>query len=223
MKSWCGAPYLFSFLVVCIPLSVPFPSRSSRRFGGPHIDPRLYRIVCSIFVNPTQFGAGEDFEKYVLDLPFLMRVTMDMSITTHAYPPLNTSRYPRPFENDVKKLTENQIDAVFAPEWTEVYPPPAIGEVVSVRGGSEPLDAGTWVTAPSVDATTEGLTRPGHFRGVATVVTKLFNIVQPDEAFFGTHNLSYPLLPCFVFVLLFPYRPCGHSMQVKKMAYRVSS
>jgi pantoate--beta-alanine ligase len=97
-------------------------------------------VVVSIFVNPTQFGPGEDFEKY-----------------------------PRPLEQDLALCEQNGVDAVFAPGRTEMYP----------------RDNLTWVTVEKVSEPLCGRFRPGHFRGVATVCTKLFNIVGPDRAFFG--------------------------------------
>jgi pantoate--beta-alanine ligase len=78
-------------------------------------------------------------------------------------------RYPRPLEEDVKFCSERGVDFVFAPSAREMYPCPQL-------------------TFVEVERVTEGLcgaTRPGHFRGVATVVTKLFNIVQPHRAYFG--------------------------------------
>jgi pantoate--beta-alanine ligase len=94
----------------------------------------------SIFVNPTQFAAGGDFDKY-----------------------------PRSLERDLELLEPYHIDLVFAPSNQEIYPP----------------DFQTYVTVENVAEPLEGQMRPGHFRGVATVVTKLFNIVQPDRAYFG--------------------------------------
>lgn len=97
-------------------------------------------VVVSLFVNPTQFGPGEDFEKY-----------------------------PRPIEKDLAICTENGADAVFAPSPAEMYPRQNL----------------TWVTVEKVSEPLCGQFRPGHFRGVATVCTKLFNIVGADAAFFG--------------------------------------
>jgi pantoate--beta-alanine ligase len=97
-------------------------------------------VVVSIFVNPTQFGPGEDFEKY-----------------------------PRPVEKDLALCAENGVDAVFAPSPAEMYPRQNL----------------TWVTVEKVSEPLCGRSRPGHFRGVATVCTKLFNIVGADAAFFG--------------------------------------
>ncbi|MDN5347923.1 MAG: pantoate--beta-alanine ligase [Clostridia bacterium] len=97
-------------------------------------------VVMSIFVNPTQFGPNEDFE-----------------------------RYPRDLDRDLRLAEEAGVEAVFAPEVKEMYPP-------------------GYATYVEVERLTEhlcGRSRPGHFRGVATVVSKLFNIVQPDKAYFG--------------------------------------
>jgi pantoate--beta-alanine ligase len=97
-------------------------------------------VIASIFVNPTQFGPSEDFQKY-----------------------------PRTFETDSKKLEDAGVDYLFAPDSSEIYPP-GFRTWVNVEGLSERLD---------------GRVRPGHFRGVATVVLKLLEIVQPQKAFFG--------------------------------------
>ncbi|MEN6576731.1 MAG: pantoate--beta-alanine ligase [Phycisphaerales bacterium] len=97
-------------------------------------------VVVSIFVNPTQFGLGEDFEQY-----------------------------PRPFEKDVDLCERHGAHAIFAPSPAEMYP-------------RENL---TWVTVEKLTEPLCGRSRPGHFRGVATVCTKLFNIVGADVAFFG--------------------------------------
>jgi len=97
-------------------------------------------VVISIFVNPTQFGPGEDFEKY-----------------------------PRPLEADLEICRKAGVDAVFAPASEIMYP----GENL------------TWVTVEKLTRPLCGRCRPGHFRGVATVCTKLFNIVGPDVAYFG--------------------------------------
>jgi pantoate--beta-alanine ligase len=97
-------------------------------------------VYASIFLNPKQFGPQEDL-----------------------------SRYPRPLEADVEKLTAAQVDGLFLPDAAEVYPP-GFSTYVNVEGLSGRL---------------EGKSRPGHFRGVATVVLKLFEIVQPHYAFFG--------------------------------------
>jgi pantoate--beta-alanine ligase len=105
--------------------------------------------VVSIYVNPTQFGPTEDF-----------------------------ARYPRNLERDLELLAAEQVEAVFAPDDLEMYPP-GYNTWVEVKGISEPL---------------EGQCRPGHFRGVATVVLKLFNIVQPDVAYFGAKDYQQSLV-----------------------------
>jgi pantoate--beta-alanine ligase len=97
-------------------------------------------VIASIFVNPTQFGPSEDFQKY-----------------------------PRTFEEDVKKLEDSGVDFLFAPESSEIYPP-------GFR---------TWVNVEGLSERLEGRARQGHFRGVTTVVLKLLEIVQPQKAFFG--------------------------------------
>lgn len=97
-------------------------------------------VAVSIFVNPTQFGPSEDFQ-----------------------------RYPRDMQRDLQLLEREQVALVFAPAVDEMYPD-AYHTYVQVEGITEPL---------------EGAVRPGHFRGVATVVCKLLNIVQPTRAYFG--------------------------------------
>lgn len=98
-------------------------------------------VVASIFVNPLQFGAGEDFE-----------------------------RYPRTLEADCAKLEAAGCDLVFAPDVAAMYPVPQTFNVQPSASLTEDLD---------------GAFRPGHFSGVATVVLKLFNLVQPRVAVFG--------------------------------------
>jgi len=97
-------------------------------------------VVVSIFVNPTQFGPGEDFEKY-----------------------------PRPFEKDAQLCERYGAHAIFVPCANEMYPQKNL----------------TWVTVEKLTEPLCGQSRPGHFRGVTTVCTKLFNIVGADVAFFG--------------------------------------
>ncbi|MBN1489540.1 MAG: pantoate--beta-alanine ligase [Phycisphaerae bacterium] len=97
-------------------------------------------VVASIFVNPTQFGPGEDFE-----------------------------RYPRPVEADLDICGQDGVDVVFLPSVAEMYPP----------------DGRTTVHVAGLTKRLCGAHRPGHFDGVTTVVLKLFNIVQPDAAYFG--------------------------------------
>ncbi|AEU35778.1 pantoate--beta-alanine ligase [Granulicella mallensis] len=102
-------------------------------------------VVASIFVNPRQFGVGEDYEIY-----------------------------PREFEEDCRKLESAGVEILFAPTVDEMYRPGAT-TFVEVAGISDRLD---------------GASRPGHFRGVATVVVKLFNIVGPDKAYFGQKDAA---------------------------------
>lgn len=97
-------------------------------------------VIVSIFVNPTQFGPGEDF-----------------------------NRYPRTLTEDAKKLAEAGCDAVFLPNIATIYPE-----------GFQ-----TWVRNEVLENQLCGASRPGHFRGVLTVVLKLFNLVRPELAFFG--------------------------------------
>jgi pantoate--beta-alanine ligase len=98
------------------------------------------RVVVSLFVNPIQFGPGEDID-----------------------------RYPARPESDLDMLQKAGVAAVYKPTAEVMYPPEATTRVI-VYGVSRPL---------------EGVARPGHFEGVATVVTKLFNAVEPDRAYFG--------------------------------------
>ena len=79
------------------------------------------------------------------------------------------AKYPRTFESDCEKLTQGGVDALFAPEAAEVYP----------------KDFSTYVQVEGLSERLEGLSRPGHFRGVATIVMKLLQIVQPHRAYFG--------------------------------------
>ena len=105
--------------------------------------------VMSIFVNPTQFVEGEDYDKY-----------------------------PRDFERDLEIARQNFVDAVFIPETGEIYPD-GFNTSVTVSGITDRLC---------------GVSRPGHFRGVATIVNKLFNIVKPDRAYFGQKDAQQALV-----------------------------
>jgi pantoate--beta-alanine ligase len=107
-------------------------------------------VVMSIFVNPTQFGPGEDFEEY-----------------------------PRDLERDAELAEDRGVDVVFTPETEEVYP------------DGEPLVK--VVPGPLADRLC-GLSRPGHFQGVLTVVAKLFGMVQPDVAVFGQKDYQQAVL-----------------------------
>ena len=106
-------------------------------------------VVVSIFVNPTQFGQGEDFEDY-----------------------------PRDTERDLAMLAELNTDVVLMPSADEIYPP----------------GFHTWVEVEKLTERLEGASRPTHFRGVTTVVTKLFNIVQPTRAYFGQKDAQQAIV-----------------------------
>jgi len=97
-------------------------------------------IATSIFVNPSQFSAGEDFGKY-----------------------------PRPLQKDLDLLESLGVDVVYLPAVDAIYPP-----------GYQ-----TWIDVETVSTPLEGQCRPGHFRGVATIVAKLLNSFLPDRAYFG--------------------------------------
>lgn len=106
-------------------------------------------VIVSIFVNPTQFGPGEDLDKY-----------------------------PRDFEHDRLVCAEHGADVIFAPEPGAMYAP----------------DASTWVEEMMLSRPLCGARRPGHFRGVTTVVTKLFHLALPDVAVFGRKDAQQLLV-----------------------------
>jgi len=106
-------------------------------------------VVVSIYVNHTQFGAGEDFVGY-----------------------------PRDLDRDLALLKKEGTDIVFVPSDDEMYP-----------AGFD-----SWVEVEGLTRRLEGAFRPGHFRGVATVCAKLFNIVQPDRAYFGQKDAQQVLV-----------------------------
>ncbi len=81
------------------------------------------------------------------------------------------ARYPRTLQEDCEKLNRRKVDLVFAPAPSDVYP--------------QGMDTQTFVEVPGISTILEGASRPGHFRGVSTIVSKLFNLVQPDVACFG--------------------------------------
>jgi pantoate--beta-alanine ligase len=107
-------------------------------------------VVVSVFVNPTQFGPGEDF-----------------------------GQYPRSLERDRQLCATAGADVIFAPQATAMYP----------RG-----HAATFAEVPGLSALLEGASRPGHFRGVATVVLKLLAIIAPDVAYFGEKDFQQLLV-----------------------------
>ncbi|AAW86665.1 pantothenate synthetase [Aliivibrio fischeri ES114] len=104
-------------------------------------------VVASIFVNPMQFNNADDL-----------------------------TNYPRTLDEDVEKLTAENVDLVFTPTPEIMYP--------------EGLEKQTTVDVPVISTILEGASRPGHFKGVSTVVNKLFNIVQPDVACFGEKDFQ---------------------------------
>mmetsp|Transcript_19172 Transcript_19172/g.39483 ORF Transcript_19172/g.39483 Transcript_19172/m.39483 type:complete len:296 (+) Transcript_19172:101-988(+) len=106
-------------------------------------------VVASIFVNPTQFGEGEDLDKY-----------------------------PRQLEHDTELLVDLGVNHLFVPKIENMY-----GK-----------NFGTYIDCKSFDDIPESIVRPGHFRGVATIVTKLFNIVQPTNAYFGQKDAGQCVL-----------------------------
>lgn len=101
--------------------------------------------ILSIFVNPTQFGPNEDFE-----------------------------RYPRDFEGDLKKAEESGVDILFTPSSVEMYP----------------KDFNTCIEVLGITDKLCGRSRTGHFKGVCTIVLKLFNIVEPNKAYFGQKDIQ---------------------------------
>jgi len=105
------------------------------------------QVVATLFVNPTQFGPGEDYTKY-----------------------------PRDLGRDRRLCQEAGVDLLFVPRAHEMYPQTPDAEF------------STWVSEESLSQTMEGASRPSHFRGVTTVVAKLFNIVLPDVAIFGAKD-----------------------------------
>lgn len=109
------------------------------------------RVVVTIFVNPLQFGEGEDF-----------------------------TSYPRTIQQDISALAETKADLLFVPSVDEVY--------------TRPQQLQTKVEVPGLSDILCGASRPGHFVGVATVVCKLFNMVQPDIALFGEKDYQQLLV-----------------------------
>jgi pantoate--beta-alanine ligase len=91
-------------------------------------------------------------------------------------------KYPRSFERDREMLEREGVDLLFAPTVEEMYP--------TTADKSVHLTQGTWVTVEELSGKLDGRSRPGHFRGVTTVVTKLFHIIEPDVAFFGQKDAA---------------------------------
>ncbi|RPH30819.1 pantoate--beta-alanine ligase [Buttiauxella warmboldiae] len=90
--------------------------------------------------------------------------------------PDDLTRYPRTLQEDCEKLNRRKVDLVFAPAAADIYP--------------QGLESQTFVEVPGLSTMLEGASRPGHFRGVATIVSKLFNLVQPDIACFGEKDFQ---------------------------------
>lgn len=111
------------------------------------------KVVVSIYVNPTQFGPGEDF-----------------------------ARYPRDLKRDEKLCRTAGVDVLFVPSDREMYPDDETG------------DASTYVVEEKLSRGLEGAARPTHFRGVTTVVAKLFNLVLPNAAVFGAKDYQQALI-----------------------------
>jgi pantoate--beta-alanine ligase len=120
-------------------------------------------VAASIFVNPTQFGPNEDLAKY-----------------------------PRSFERDCELLEREGVELLFAPSVEEMYPNAKAADMACpepAEGSVRPTLV-TWVTVEGLSDKLDGRSRPGHFRGVTTVVAKLFHIVEPDAAFFGQKDAA---------------------------------
>jgi len=116
-------------------------------------------VVVSIYVNPTQFGPKEDF-----------------------------SKYPRDLKRDFRLCRAAGVDVVFTPGDREMYSRQGAVTDKPARGDARPTNYSTYVVEGNLSLSMEGASRPTHFRGVTTVVAKLFNIVQPDVAVFGAKD-----------------------------------
>jgi pantoate--beta-alanine ligase len=128
-------------------------------------------VVVSIYVNPAQFGPKEDF-----------------------------SKYPRDLKRDLKRCRDAGVDVVFTPgdkemypRWSEATDEPASARqsvAAAAREDARPTNFSTYVVEEKLSQIMEGASRPVHFRGVTTVVAKLFNVVQPDVAVFGQKDFQ---------------------------------
>src|SRR5450432_2042324 len=119
------------------------------------------KVVVSIYVNPTQFAPTEDL-----------------------------SKYPRDLKRDLKMCRETGVDVVFTPNDAEMYPRWVEATDEPARGDARRTGFSTYVVEEKLSRTMEGASRPTHFRGVTTVVAKLFNIVLPDVAVFGQKDFQ---------------------------------
>jgi pantoate--beta-alanine ligase len=140
-------------------------------------------VVCSIFVNPTQFGENEDFDSY-----------------------------PRTLESDQEKLNNRACDLLFFPKVSEIYPKGNNKKHLSI------------VHVPSITEELCGKSRPGHFDGVSTVVSKLFNLVLPDCAVFGEKDFQQlAVIRAFSEDLNFPIEIIGASITREENGLAMSS
>jgi pantoate--beta-alanine ligase len=124
------------------------------------------KVVVSIYVNPTQFAPTEDL-----------------------------SKYPRDLKHDLKLCREAGVDIVFTPSDAEMYPrwgeaTDEPGLATTAREDARPTSFSTYVVEEKLSQSMEGASRPTHFRGVTTVVAKLFNIVLPDVSVFGQKDFQ---------------------------------
>ncbi len=119
------------------------------------------KVVVSIYVNPTQFGQKEDL-----------------------------SRYPRDLKRDLKLCRTEGVDAVFVPSNKEIYSVGSSRRDDRTAQRAVPTSFSTYVVEENLSQSMEGKSRPTHFRGVTTIVAKLFNIVLPDVAVFGAKDFQ---------------------------------
>lgn len=141
-------------------------------------------VICSIFVNPMQFGEGEDFDQY-----------------------------PRTLAADAEKLEKVSCDIIFAPAIDEMYP-------ASKSNGCDQAQ----LIVPGISDILDGASRPGHFTGVATIVSKLFNMVQPDIAVFGEKDYQQlQVIRRFVKDLCFPVKIIAHPIVREENGLAMSS
>jgi len=161
------------------------PTMGNLHSGHIHLVNEAHRygdvVVCTIFVNPMQFGKNEDLDAY-----------------------------PRTLEQDRQKLAVAGCNVLFAPPVSEIYP---LG-----------LEQQTVVSVPRVSERHCGASRPGHFDGVATVVSKLFNLVQPDTALFGLKDYQqFMVITRMVSDLCFPINLVGVETQRESSGLALSS
>jgi len=138
-------------------------------------------VVCTIFVNPLQFGVNEDIEEY-----------------------------PQTLATDISSLKAYRCDCLFHPDSKEIYP--------------QGIDSQTKVSVPELGNDHCGKSRPGHFDGVTTVVNKLFNICQPDKAFFGFKDYQqYLIIRRMVTDFHYPIKIIGVETQRETSGLALSS